>query len=104
PGEGVAAGPAAGLDDRQQPLDEPAAGGRLRAEGELPPDDRVPQGALGGVVGRLDAVDGDEGPEVLAVLPQLLAEAGGERVVIAAQQQRVDLAADRLHVSDECGP
>ena len=65
---------AAGFDDRQHPLDEPAARGRLRAEGQLPPDHGVTQRLLGGVVGRLDAFDFHEGPQVLAVLPQFLAE------------------------------
>ena len=60
--------------------------------------------ALGGVVGRLDALDFDEGPQMVATLPQLRAEAGRERVEVAAQQQRVDLPADRLHAACEGGP
>ena len=89
------------LDDTQQALDEPAAGGRLRAEGQLPPDDRVPQGALGGVVGRLHALNFGEGPEVFAVLPQFLAEAMRQPIEVAAQEQPFHLLTDRLHAADE---
>jgi hypothetical protein len=73
-GEDIAAGPAAGLDDRQHPFDEPAAGGGLGADTELSPDDGLPQRTLGGVIGWLDALDFGEGPEVLAVFPEFLAE------------------------------
>jgi len=45
---------AAALDRRQHRLHEPAAARALRAEGQLPPDDRMPQRPLAGVVGRLD--------------------------------------------------
>ena len=90
---------AAGFDDGQQTLDEPTAGRRLRAERELSPDHRVPQRLLGGVVGRLDAFDLDESPQVFAVFHEFLAEAVRQRVVVAAQQERIDLLADRLHLA-----
>ncbi len=86
PGKGVAFLAATRLDDRQQALDETAARSRLRAERQLPPTDGVPQRLLGRVVGRLDPCDLHEGPQPVAVFPQLLAEAGDARVEVAAQQ------------------
>ncbi len=86
PGKGVAFLAATRLDDRQQALDETAARSRLRAERQLPPNDGVPQRLLGRVVGRLDPCDLHEGPQPVAVFPQLLAEAGDARVEVAAQQ------------------
>lgn len=53
----------AGLDDGEHSVDEAAAGGALRAEGEFAPDDGVAQGAFAGVVRRLDAVVLEELPE-----------------------------------------
>jgi hypothetical protein len=41
----------AGLDHGENGFDEAASIDALRAEGEFPPDDGVPQGALAGVVG-----------------------------------------------------
>ena len=74
-GEGVAALLAAGFDDGQHRLDEAAAGGALRAEGELPPDHGVTQGPLAGVVGRFDAFGAEKGPQPTAMLVQFAAHA-----------------------------
>ena len=38
----------------------------------------------------------------LPVLNEFLAETAGERIEVSAQQERVDLAADRLHASAKC--
>ena len=98
PGKGVAFLAATRLDGRQQPLHEATAGGRLGAERELPPNDRVSQRLLGRVVGGLDALDVDEGPQPFAVFLQLLAEAVDARVEVAAQQVVLHLRADGSHL------
>ena len=101
PSEGVAVLASAGFDDGEQSFDESAAGRGLRAEREFSPDDGVPQRLLGGVVGRLDAGDIDEGPEVFLVLDEFPAEATRARVEVTAQQQRVDRFADRFDAATE---
>ena len=89
----------AGFDDREQRFHEPAAGGALGAEREFPPDHRVTQRPLRRVVRRFDSGHIQERPQPLAMVMQLPAHAGQSRVTaeVAAQQQAVDLAADRLH-------
>ena len=79
-GEDVAGLLPAGLDHRQHRLDKAAATRALRAEGQLTPDDRVPQGALTGVVGRLDLLL-QECPQPLPVLVQLADLFGSEKPV-----------------------
>jgi len=58
--EGVAALLAAGLDHRQHRFHEAAAGGALRAERELAPDDGVTQRAFARIVRRFYAFATDE--------------------------------------------
>lgn len=103
PGEGVARLATAGFDHRQQAFDEAASLCGLCAEGELSPNHRVTQGALGGVVGRLDACDVHEGPQVVLVFDKFLAEALGQSVEVTAQQHGVDPLPDRLHAFLEGG-
>ena len=56
--------------DSPDTLLEPTTVVRMGAERGLPYDDRATNGALGDVVGRLDAVVVDEGPERVGVLEQ----------------------------------
>src|SRR4051812_45220456 len=59
------------------------------------------QGLLGRVVGRLDTGDLHERPQVFLVVDKFLAKPVRARVEVAAQKQRVDLPADRLHPASE---
>ena len=85
----------AGLDHRQQRLDELAAGRALCAERQFPPDHRVTQGPLGRVVGRLDPLVLQEGPQPLAVPVEFATHFGRARVaaVEPTLQKVLDLAA-----------
>jgi hypothetical protein len=83
---------AASFHDGEEGFDESAAGGAWGAEGELPPDDSVPQRALAGVVRRLDAFHLCEGPQPIAMVPEFFGHAdAGE---LPAQQQGVDSLPD----------
>ncbi len=100
PGKGVAFLAATRLDDRQQ---------AARRNGCPQPtactNDSFRQmtacrsSLLGRVVGRLDPATSTEGPQPVAVFPQLLAEAGDARVEVAARN-RVSfyLRAERSHL------
>ena len=101
PGESVSFLAAASFYDGQQAFDEATARCRLRAERELPPNDRVTQRLFGGIVRWLNAGDIDEGPQRVLVLDEFFAEAVRLRVEVTAQQQRVDLGADRFHAASE---
>ena len=57
--------------DREHAFGEPTAGGTVRAETALAPQDRGPERALRGVVGRVDPGDIDEGPEGRRELHQI---------------------------------
>jgi len=96
---------AASFDGCQQCFDEPTAGGALGAEGEFAPDDRVMQRPLRRVVGRFDSLRVQEYPEPFAMFIQLPTHADQSRVLAenSAQQQAVDLAADRLHLTLKFG-
>jgi hypothetical protein len=85
------------FDHRQHRLDEAAASGALSTEGPFPPDDRVPQGALTGVVRRLDLLL-QERPQPRPVIVQLTVHAHEPRVAAEqpAQQQTFHRAADWL--------
>ena len=61
--QGIAFLLAQGDDSGQNALDEKRASFTLGAEAAATPDDRPPQGAFGGIVGRLDACLADEGPQ-----------------------------------------
>ena len=52
-----------GFFERQDALHPAVALGTRRPQGPLPPQDATPQGSLGPVVGRLDAVVGEKDPE-----------------------------------------
>ena len=82
-GEERAALQAAGDRGREQPLGGGLAALGLAAERELAVDHRPAQGALGPVVGRLHALDLDEGPKRRPDLQQVLGEAPGELVAPA---------------------
>jgi hypothetical protein len=56
PGEHVPLLPPAGFHHQQQPLDKPAPRRRLRTKRQLPPNHRLTQRLLGGIVGRLGAL------------------------------------------------
>ncbi len=95
--EGIAALLAAGFDHRQHGLHETTAGGALRPERELPPNDRMTQRAFARIVRRLDPVVAQERPQPLPMFVQLPARAAHVAVTAlgAAQQQTFHLAADR---------
>ena len=101
--EDVAVLLAAGFDGGQQRFHEAAAGSALRPERELPPDHGVTERPLRRVVRRFDAVHFQERPQPVAMVTQFPAHAvrGGAE---AAQQQAVDLVADRLHQTLEAPP
>ena len=90
---------AAGFHYGQNGGDEAATVRALRSERQLPPDHGVPQRLFGSVVGRLHALDIHEGPKVLVVLHQLLAEIVRVRVIVTAQQERAHALADWLHAA-----
>jgi hypothetical protein len=77
------------LRDREESFDGALAVLGLAAEGELAVDDRAAQAALGGVVGRLDAVELVEGPERRPDLEQVIGEGAG--VLVASTLLRVSL-------------
>ena len=89
----------AGFDHGEDRLHEAAALGALCAERQFPPDHRGTQGALADVVGRLDPFDVQERPQPIAMIVQSGAHSHKLRVAAEhpAQQQAVDLLADRLH-------
>jgi hypothetical protein len=68
-----------GPDQRQHRLDEPTAALALRAEGQLPPDDRVPQRPLAGIVRGLD-LPLQKRPQPRPLVVQLAAHAHQARV------------------------
>ena len=88
----------AGFDHRQDLFNESAACRALGTKGELSPDDGGAQGTLADVVCRLDPFDIQEPPQPVAMIVQGLAHPDELRVAAedAAQQQAVDLLADRL--------
>src|SRR5260370_32050124 len=89
----------AGLHDRENSGDEAAAMSALCPKRQLSPDHRVPQGALAGIVRRLDTFDLQEGPKPSAMLVQFLAHAidGGIATPQYAQQALFHATADRPH-------
>ena len=94
---------AAGFDSGEHRFDEAAARGALRAEGELAPDDGVPQRAFAGVVRRFDAVVLEKGPKPVAMRVQFAAHAG-EQLVPARRapfEQRFDPSPDRAHATNQ---
>lgn len=80
------------LADRADPLDPAAAAIRLGAELGLSHDHRVAHGALGGVVGGLDALDLAEGPKRLELAEQAGAEVA--RALLAAAGSALEQAGD----------
>src|SRR5450759_4932444 len=76
-GEERAALQPAALRYGEQPLCRALAVLGLAAQGELAVDDRAAQAALGGVVGRLDAVELAEGPQRRPQREQVLGEGAG---------------------------
>ena len=80
--------------------------GRFGAERELPPDDRVTQGALAGVVGRLDPLDMQKRPQPLPMVVQFPTHA--HQPWVAADRLRAaasfHLLADRVHQPLQSGP
>jgi hypothetical protein len=74
-GEERAALKAAGGGGREGAFGESLPVVALGAERDFAVDDRCAERALGGVVGRLDALDGDERPERGPDLEQIVGEA-----------------------------
>lgn len=70
---------ATGGAHRQDAFDERIASGALGAKTAFPPQYGGPQRPFGRVVGRLDPVDGDEGPERRPDLQEFV----GEDAVVA---------------------
>ena len=88
----------AGLHDGQNGFHEATAWRAPGAEREFPPDHGRAQGALADVVGEFDALYLQERPQPVAMIVQRRAHPGqfGVAAEDAAQQQAVDLLADRL--------
>ena len=86
-------------------LDETAACFRVRAIAGLAPEDGVTDSAFRAVVGRLDTVDANEGPERLGVLEDLRAGLGRleVRTSRSLREQVLDPALDVSHVDPEGG-
>ena len=103
--KGAAALLATGLNHAQHRFRETAAGGALRAEGKLAPDDRVTQRAFARVVRRFDSFATDERPEPVTMFVQLPTHADQRRVTAphTAQKEALHLAADRRHATNQCG-
>ena len=66
---------AASFNGGEHRLHEPAPGRALCAKRELPPNHRVTQRALAGVVGRLDPFHFQKGPQAIAMIIQRAAHA-----------------------------
>lgn len=71
---------AAGFEDGQQGFDEAAAGLTLGAERKLAPDDGVTQRAFAAVVGRFQAGDFQEQPQLVEAGEQVIAQGNGRGV------------------------
>ena len=71
---------AAGLDDRQQGFHDEATSGALGAEGQFAPDHGVTQHLFGANIGRLHAGMGEEHPELVPEVEQVLTQRGAARV------------------------
>ena len=67
----------AGLLERQDPLHPAVAFGTRRPQGPFPPQDATPQGSLGPVVRRLDAVLGKKDPQRVHLPQQAAGEPSG---------------------------
>ena len=95
-----------GFDHRQGPLYEPTPLGTLGAEAEFSPDDRMPQGTFGRVVGGLDIVFIDKLPEPIPMVVQLGAHANQPGIARArpAQEQAVNRVTHRCHTAAKCAP
>jgi len=63
--------------DRENAFNKSTTLFRVRAVAGLPIDDAVPNGALGEVVGGLDAIDVDEGPKRIGMFEQVRARFSG---------------------------
>src|SRR5271169_649428 len=104
-GKGVAALLTAGFDYRQHRLDKATAGDALRSKRQLPPNHRVTQRTLTRVVRRFDPFIMQERPQPAAMLVQLPARALHVSIAAlkSAQQQTLQLPADRTHATNQCG-
>ena len=65
---------AAGFDDGQHHLDEPAASGALGAEGKFAPDHGETQHLLGAIIRRLDSGVSEELPELVPAVEQVVTQ------------------------------
>src|SRR6266508_3304923 len=96
---------AAGDGRGEGAFDEAFACGGAAAVGEFSVDDRAAECAFGGVVRRLDALDGDERPQCRPDLEQLVGEYAVEAGVLArasaALERCAQLRLDRLHFAGE---
>ena len=77
---------------RQHPLDEPAPRFAVGPAADPPPDHGVPQGSLGRVVRRLDALDPREGPQAIPEPQQL--GAGRRRLRAGARRPALQARTD----------
>jgi hypothetical protein len=95
---------ATGGHHRGEPLDEATSPVAPGPEADLAPDHHWPQGPLGCVVGRLDPLDLDKGPERRPDLEQVSTDLVGGRSGQTTFQELAHLILDRRQVCFELGP